>query len=125
MISKKSSISYFTGAKIGKEDCDLPLFTLETLVSATNNFSSDNLIGEGGFGPVYKGKLPTGIEIAVKKLSENSGQGAKEWENEVSIIAKLQHRNLVTLQGCCAEGGQRILIYEYMPNNSLDYFIFG
>ncbi|XP_019196345.1 PREDICTED: G-type lectin S-receptor-like serine/threonine-protein kinase At4g27290 [Ipomoea nil] len=93
-------------------------------VSATNNFSSDNLIGEGGFGFVYKGKLPTGTEIAVKKISENSGQGAQEWENEVIIIAKLQHRNLVTLQGCCAEGGQRILIYEYMPNNSLDYFIF-
>ncbi|XP_019196484.1 PREDICTED: G-type lectin S-receptor-like serine/threonine-protein kinase At4g27290 [Ipomoea nil] len=112
------------GAEIGKEDYDLPLFTLETVVSATNNFSSDNLIGEGGFGPVYKGKLPTGTEIAVKKLSENSGQGVKEWENEVSIIAKLQHRNLVTLQGCCADEGQRILIYEYMPNNSLDYFIF-
>ncbi|XP_031120489.1 G-type lectin S-receptor-like serine/threonine-protein kinase At4g27290 [Ipomoea triloba] len=112
------------GAKICKEDCDLPLFTLETVVSATNNFSSDNFIGKGGFGPVYKGKLPTGTEIAVKKLSEYSGQGAQEWENEVSIIAKLQHRNLVRLQGCCAEGGQRILIYEYMPNNSLDYFIF-
>nr|GMC53534.1 G-type lectin S-receptor-like serine/threonine-protein kinase At4g27290 [Ipomoea batatas] len=87
-----------SGAKIRKEDYDLPLFTLETVVSATNNFSSDNFIGKGGFGPVYKGKLPTGTEIAVKKLSEYSGQGAQEWENEVIIIAKLQHRNLVTLQ---------------------------
>ncbi|XP_019196489.1 PREDICTED: G-type lectin S-receptor-like serine/threonine-protein kinase At4g27290 [Ipomoea nil] len=112
------------GAEIDKEVHDLPLFTLETVVSATNNFSSDNLIGKGGFGHVYKGKLFVGTEIAVKKLSENSRQGAQEWENEVRIIAKLQHRNLVTLQGCCAEGGQRILIYEYMPNNSLDYFVF-
>nr|GMC51825.1 G-type lectin S-receptor-like serine/threonine-protein kinase At4g27290 [Ipomoea batatas] len=108
-----------------KEDHDLPLFSLETVVSATNNFSSANLIGEGGFGPVYKGMLLSGTEVAVKKLSENSGQGAQEWENEVITIAKLHHRNLVTLLGCCAEGGQRMLIYEFMPNNSLDYFIFG
>ncbi|XP_019196488.1 PREDICTED: G-type lectin S-receptor-like serine/threonine-protein kinase At4g27290 [Ipomoea nil] len=107
-----------------KEDFDLPLFSLETVVSATNNFSSANLIGEGGFGPVYKGMLISGTEVAVKKLSENSGQGAEEWENEVMTIAKLHHRNLVTLVGCCAEGGQRMLIYEFMPNNSLDYFIF-
>nr|GMC53786.1 G-type lectin S-receptor-like serine/threonine-protein kinase At4g27290 [Ipomoea batatas] len=113
------------GAEIDKEVHDLPLFTLETVVSATNNFSSDNLIGKGGFGHVYKGKLFVGTEIAVKKLSENSHQGAQEWENEVIIIAKLQHRNLVRLLGCCAEGRQRMLIYEYMLNNSLDYFIFG
>nr|GMC53532.1 G-type lectin S-receptor-like serine/threonine-protein kinase At4g27290 [Ipomoea batatas] len=112
------------GAKIDK-DLDLPLFSLESIISATNNFSSANLIGEGGFGRVYKGMLLTGTEVAVKKLSENSGQGAQEWENEVITIAKLQHRNLVTLLGCCADGGQRMLIYEFMPNNSLDYFIFG
>nr|GMC51824.1 G-type lectin S-receptor-like serine/threonine-protein kinase At4g27290 [Ipomoea batatas] len=112
------------GAKIDK-DLDLPLFSLESIISATNNFSSANLIGEGGFGPVYKGMLLTGTQVAVKKLSENSGQGAQEWENEVITIAKLQHRNLVTLLGCCADGGQRMLIYEFMPNNSLDYFIFG
>nr|GMC53782.1 G-type lectin S-receptor-like serine/threonine-protein kinase At4g27290 [Ipomoea batatas] len=84
------------GAKIDK-DLDLPLFSLESIISATNNFSSANLIGEGGFGPVYKGMLLSGTEVAVKKLSENSGQGAQEWENEVITIAKLQHRNLVTL----------------------------
>nr|GMC53784.1 G-type lectin S-receptor-like serine/threonine-protein kinase At4g27290 [Ipomoea batatas] len=78
-----------SGAKICKEDCDLPIFTLETVVSATNNFSSDNFIGEGGFGPVYKGKLPTGTEIAVKKLSEYSGQGAQEWENECVILTSI------------------------------------
>nr|GMC47520.1 G-type lectin S-receptor-like serine/threonine-protein kinase At4g27290 [Ipomoea batatas] len=113
------------GSEVEKDDIDLPLLTLETIVSATNNFSSANLIGEGGFGPIYKGKLLSGTEIAVKKLSENSSQGAQEWRNEVVIIAKLQHKNLVRLLGCCSEDGQRMLIYEYMPNNSLDYFIFG
>ncbi|XP_048320073.2 G-type lectin S-receptor-like serine/threonine-protein kinase At4g27290 isoform X2 [Ziziphus jujuba] len=80
--------------------------------------------GRGGFGPVFKGKLSTGQEIAVKRLSKDSGQGFKEFMNEVNLIAKLQHRNLVALLGCCIQGEERILIYEYMPSKSLDYFIF-
>ncbi|XVF70432.1 hypothetical protein PTKIN_Ptkin11bG0161200 [Pterospermum kingtungense] len=80
--------------------------------------------GIGGFGPVYKGILSTGKEIAVKRLSKNSGQGAAEFRNEVFLIAKLQHRNLVALCGCCSQGDERFLVYEYMPNQSLDYFIF-
>ncbi|XP_031280097.1 G-type lectin S-receptor-like serine/threonine-protein kinase SD1-1 [Pistacia vera] len=107
-----------------KEDTEVPLFPLATVATATNNFSKANMIGEGGFGPVYKGNLSDGQEIAVKRLSKQSGQGLEEFKNEVAIIGKLQHRNLVALIGSCAEGDERILIYEYMPNKSLDYFIF-
>ncbi|KAK7264465.1 hypothetical protein RJT34_32074 [Clitoria ternatea] len=108
----------------GKEDFDLPTFDLSVLANATENFSSNNKLGQGGFGPVYKGTLVNGEELAVKKLSKKSGQGFEEFKNEVALIAKLQHRNLVKLLGCCIEGEDKMLIYEYMPNKSLDYFIF-
>ncbi|KAI3962710.1 hypothetical protein MKW92_012924 [Papaver armeniacum] len=107
-----------------QNDLDLPLFDLITIQSATNNFSHTNKIGEGGYGPVYKGKTSEGQEIAVKRLSEDSGQGNTQFKNEVMLIAKLQHRNLVKLLGCCIQGEEKILVYEYMPNASLDYFIF-
>ncbi|KAK1359093.1 hypothetical protein POM88_043567 [Heracleum sosnowskyi] len=94
------------------------------VAKATNNFSDDNKLGEGGFGPVYKGMLDDGHMIAAKRLSENSSQGLNEFKSEVPCIGKLQHRNLVTLLGCCIEKGERILIYEYMPNKRLDFFIF-
>ncbi|PQM42342.1 hypothetical protein Pyn_20686 [Prunus yedoensis var. nudiflora] len=107
-----------------EEDLELPLFDLPTVASATDNFSSHNKLGEGGFGPVYRGTLPDGQEIAVKRLSRSSGQGLNEFKNEVILIAKLQHRNLVKLLGCCVQGEEKMLIYEYMPNRSLDSFIF-
>ncbi|KAL2472603.1 G-type lectin S-receptor-like serine/threonine-protein kinase [Forsythia ovata] len=112
------------GSETNDKDIELPRFDLFTITTATNNFSSTNMIGEGGFGIVYKGTLLTGQEVAVKRLSKNSGQGLQEFKNEVILIAKLQHRNLVRLLGCCLEGDERVLIYEYMPNKSLDYFIF-
>ncbi|XP_022845863.1 cysteine-rich receptor-like protein kinase 10 isoform X2 [Olea europaea var. sylvestris] len=99
-------------------------FDLNTIALATNNFSADNKIGEGGFGSVYKGTFLNGREIAVKRLSKSSGQGAKEFKNEVVLIAKLRHRNLVRLLGFCLEGEEKILVYEYVPNKSLDYFLF-
>ncbi|KAL5199054.1 hypothetical protein ABZP36_002566 [Zizania latifolia] len=102
-----------------------PTCPLEIIRAATNNFSPDNKIGEGGFGIVYKGQLPDGQEVAVKKLSkENTVQGLKEFMNEVELIAKLQHRNLVRLLGCCIQCSERLLVYEYMSNKSLDKFIF-
>ncbi|KAI4333753.1 hypothetical protein L6164_018522 [Bauhinia variegata] len=107
-----------------KEDIDLPTFDLSTIANATNHFSGSNKLGEGGFGAVYKGILENGQEIAVKRLSKNSGQGPEEFKNEVVSIANLQHRNLVKLLGCCFQNDEKILIYEYMPNRSLDYFIF-
>ncbi|CAL0310125.1 unnamed protein product [Lupinus luteus] len=107
-----------------KESIDIPIFDLSTIANATSNFSISNKLGEGGFGPVYKGTLKNGKEIAVKRLSDNSGQGPKEFINEVELIANLQHRNLVKLLGCCIHDDERLLIYEFMINRSLDYFIF-
>ncbi|XP_059661442.1 cysteine-rich receptor-like protein kinase 10 isoform X2 [Cornus florida] len=95
-----------------------------TIEAATNNFSHQNKIGEGGFGAVYKGTLSSGQEIAVKRLSKRSGQGAEEFKNEVVLVAKLQHRNLVRLLGFCLEREEKLLIYEFVPNKSLDYFLF-
>uniref|UniRef100_A0A7N2QY38 Protein kinase domain-containing protein n=1 Tax=Quercus lobata TaxID=97700 RepID=A0A7N2QY38_QUELO len=106
------------------EDMEVTFFTLATIATATDNFSSNNKLGEGGFGLVYKGTLVDGKEIAVKRLSRSSGQGLNEFKNEVILIAKLQHRNLVRLLGYCIEGDEKILIYEYMLNGSLDSFIF-
>ncbi|KAF3450144.1 hypothetical protein FNV43_RR06224 [Rhamnella rubrinervis] len=107
-----------------KEDLELPMFKQSTIAIATNNFSLENKIGEGGYGPVYRGLLQDGQEIAVKRLSPSSGQGVNEFKNEVILISKLNHRNLVRLLGCCIKGEDKMLVYEYMPNKSLDTFIF-
>lgn len=104
---------------------DFPVVKLNIIRAATDNFSEENKLGEGGFGPVYKGTLANGIAIAIKRLSRTSGQGLKEFKNEVVLIARLQHRNLVRLLGCCLEGNEALLIYEFMPNKSLDFFLFG
>ncbi|KAL9236646.1 hypothetical protein vseg_011288 [Gypsophila vaccaria] len=80
----------------------------------------DNKLGEGGFGEVYKGVLENGQEIAVKRLSKNSGQGTAEFNTEIVVVAKLQHKNLVKLLGFCLAPKEKILVYEYLPNSSLD-----
>ncbi|KAK2990995.1 hypothetical protein RJ640_005477 [Escallonia rubra] len=103
---------------------EMQYFMLTTIQVATNGFSIENKLGEGGFGPVYRGKLDDGKEIAVKRLSKNSGQGLAEFKTEVRLIVKLQHKNLVRLLGCCIEGDEKLLVYEYMANTSLDAFLF-
>ncbi|CAI0467936.1 unnamed protein product [Linum tenue] len=103
---------------------ELPFFSFSTIRAATNNFSSANKVGQGGFGVVFKGRLPSGQDIAVKRLSEKSSQGQEQFRNEVLLIAKLQHRNLVKLYGCCIEEEEHILVYEYLPNKSLNRFLF-
>ena len=123
---------------------------MNIIQTATNNFSLSNKLGHGGFGSVYKvrdciplcsfvfsvyaleiylnlfqGKLQDGKEIAVKRLSSSSRQGKEEFMNEIVLISKLQHRNLVRIFGCCIEGEERLLIYEFMVYKSLDTFLFG
>ncbi|XP_068489822.1 cysteine-rich receptor-like protein kinase 10 isoform X2 [Phaseolus vulgaris] len=99
-------------------------FNFDTIRVATEDFSDSNKLGQGGFGIVYWGRLSNGQMIAVKRLSRDSGQGDTEFKNEVVLVVKLQHRNLVRLLGFCLEGRERLLIYEFVPNKSLDYFIF-
>ena len=125
-------------------------FEFRVIQAATSDFSEESKLGEGGFGPVYKvnkpvfyllrlqifdidlcflinnvkGKLQNGEEIAVKRLALSSGQGEEEFKNEVLLLSKLQHRNLVKLLGFCLKGEERLLIYEFVPNSSLDHFIF-
>ncbi|XP_050372623.1 probable LRR receptor-like serine/threonine-protein kinase At1g56140 isoform X1 [Argentina anserina] len=101
-------------------------FDFPTLKKATKNFHQNNLLGRGGFGPVYRGKLKDGRSIAVKRLSlDKSQQGETEFLAEVRLITSVQHRNLVQLVGCCSHGPQRLLVYEYMKNKSLDHIIYG
>ncbi|KAJ1702772.1 hypothetical protein LUZ63_002551 [Rhynchospora breviuscula] len=100
-------------------------FTYEELASATNNFSQANLLGQGGFGYVHKGVLPNGKEIAVKQLKSGSGQGEREFQAEVDIISRVHHRHLVSLVGYCIAGAQRMLVYEFVPNKTLEYHLHG
>ncbi|PON94557.1 Serine/threonine protein kinase [Trema orientale] len=108
----------------GKKSKDYESFSFSDIMAATDNFLLANKLGEGGFGPVYKGILPDGQQIAVKRLASYSGQGVEEFMNEITLIAELQHNNLVRLFGCCVQGEEKMLIYEYMPNKSLDSILF-
>ncbi|CAL5083313.1 unnamed protein product [Urochloa decumbens] len=103
---------------------DSLIIDLAILRATTENFDEGKKLGEGGFGAVYKGVLPNGREIAVKRLSQSSRQGIKELKTELVLVAKLQHKNLVRLIGVCLEEHEKLLVYEYMPNNSLDTFLF-
>ncbi|MCD7450703.1 Proline-rich receptor-like protein kinase perk8 [Datura stramonium] len=100
-------------------------FTYEELAEATNGFSSDSVLGEGGFGCVYKGVLSDGREVAVKQLKSGSGQGEREFRAEVEIISRVHHRHLVSLVGYCISEQQRLLVYDYVPNDTLDYHLHG
>ncbi|CAH8359047.1 unnamed protein product [Eruca vesicaria subsp. sativa] len=111
-----------------KQDIQLPTesiqFSFKTIEAATSNFSEANKLGAGGFGEVYKGILMDGTEVAVKRLSKAAGQGEREFKNEVVVVAKLQHRNLVRLLGFSLQGEEKLLVYEFVHNKSLDYFLF-
>ncbi|XP_066166965.1 probable LRR receptor-like serine/threonine-protein kinase At1g56140 [Oryza sativa Japonica Group] len=106
---------------VGRPD----VFSYAELKLATDNFNSQNILGEGGFGPVYKGKLPDERVIAVKQLSQSSHQGTSQFVTEVATISAVQHRNLVILHGCCIDSKTPLLVYEYLENGSLDRAIFA
>ena len=100
-------------------------FTYEELVMATNGFSNDNLLGQGGFGFVHKGILPNGKVVAIKQLKVGSGQGEREFQAEVEVINRVHHRHLVSLVGYCISGAQRLLVYEFVSNNTLEFHLHG
>ncbi|CAM0906156.1 unnamed protein product [Alopecurus aequalis] len=110
--------------KIEESDSEFSLYDFDQIAHATGNFSDDYKLGQGGFGAVYRGELSGGLEVAIKRLSTGSVQGLMEFKTEIQLIAKLQHTNLVRLLGCCLQGEEKMLIYEYMHNKSLDCFIF-
>ncbi|KAM0943869.1 putative protein kinase RLK-Pelle-DLSV family [Dioscorea sansibarensis] len=129
-LRRRSRRKPIRGSSDGRDESELvsdeslAFFDLVTLQDATNNFSDDNKLGKGGFGVVYKGVLRDGKEIAVKRLSATSRQGFAELKNEVILVAKLQHRHLVRLLGCCLRENEKLLVYEYLSNASLDKFLF-
>ncbi|AEC06772.1 roline-rich extensin-like receptor kinase 4 [Arabidopsis thaliana] len=100
-------------------------FTYQELAAATGGFTDANLLGQGGFGYVHKGVLPSGKEVAVKSLKAGSGQGEREFQAEVDIISRVHHRYLVSLVGYCIADGQRMLVYEFVPNKTLEYHLHG
>ncbi|OAO99689.1 RLK4 [Arabidopsis thaliana] len=126
-LTRRARKSYYTPSAFAGDDittADSLQLDYRTIQTATDDFAESNKIGRGGFGEVYKGTLSDGTEVAVKRLSKSSGQGEVEFKNEVVLVAKLQHRNLVRLLGFCLDGEERVLVYEYVPNKSLDYFLF-
>ncbi|XP_074274089.1 G-type lectin S-receptor-like serine/threonine-protein kinase At1g11330 [Silene latifolia] len=125
IATKEAYLQNILGGTSSSSDFqDLRLFDFTKLIDATDNFAEINKLGQGGFGPVYKGKWEDGQEISVKRLSKMSGQGIEEFMNEVMVISKFQHKNLVRLLGCCVEGEEKLLVYELLPNKSLDALLF-
>lgn len=100
-------------------------FSYEELALATDNFSINKLLGEGGFGYVYKGVLRNGKEVAIKQLKLGSGQGEREFQAEVETISRAHHKHLVSLVGYCISGNQRLLVYEFVPNKTLEFHLHG
>ena len=104
---------------------DTAAFSYEELAAATGGFSVANLLGQGGFGYVHKGVLPGGRAVAVKQLKSGSGQGEREFQAEVDIISRVHHRHLVSLVGYCIAGARRMLVYEFVPNKTLEFHLHG
>lgn len=100
-------------------------FTYNELMRATNGFSEQNLLGQGGFGYVHKGVLPNGKEVAVKQLKMGGHQGEREFRAEVETISQVHHKHLVSLVGYCIAGAERLLVYEFVPNNTMDFHLHG
>ncbi|XP_020103532.1 putative serine/threonine-protein kinase isoform X2 [Ananas comosus] len=124
-IFRRKNASRQTGVNSNKGSEKVRIFTYNDMTRATGDFSPINKVGEGGFGSVYKGKLKDGSMVAVKVLSSESRQGAREFLNELEVISNIHHENLVRLIGCCVEGTHRIIVYNYLENNSLAQTLLG
>lgn len=114
-----------SGRVLSRAGRNVQVFSLNELKAASRNFHMMNCIGRGGFGVVYKGNLKDGTQIAIKKLSAESKQGSSEFLTEINVISNVRHPNLVQLIGCCVEGTNRLLVYEYAENNSLANALLG
>ncbi|TKY55810.1 Proline-rich receptor protein kinase PERK4 [Spatholobus suberectus] len=129
MTSGEMSSNYSMGMGSSSPGLSLTMkggtFTYEELAAATKGFVNENIIGQGGFGYVHKGILPNGKEVAVKSLKSGSGQGEREFQAEIDIISRVHHRHLVSLVGYCICGGQRMLVYEFVPNQTLEHHLHG
>ena len=122
MGSDKQVKSHTSGISLGYSQTT---FTSEELAMATDNFSNANLLGQGGFGYVHKGILANGTVVAIKQLKSGSGQGEREFQAEIEIISRVHHRHLVSLVGYCITGSQRMLVYEFVPNYTLEFHLHG
>jgi serine/threonine protein kinase len=122
MGSDKQVKSHTSGISLGYSQTT---FTSEELAMATDNFSNANLLGQGGFGYVHKGILANGTVVAIKQLKSGSGQGEREFQAEIEIISRVHHRHLVSLVGYCITGSQRMLVYEFVPNDTLEFHLHG
>ncbi|KAM0924493.1 hypothetical protein ACQ4PT_004834 [Festuca glaucescens] len=125
VTEEKQPYSIYSAKGEDVETVDSMMIDISTLRAATGDFADSNKLGEGGFGAVYKGTLPDGEEIAVKRMSMSSTQGVEELKNELALVAKLSHKNLVRLIGFCLEQQERLLVYEFVPNRSLDLILFA
>ncbi|MBA0802941.1 hypothetical protein Gohar_013200, partial [Gossypium harknessii] len=125
VVGSGSCGGFYSPSDPGGVNSSRSWFTYEELIQATDGFSERNLLGEGGFGCVYKGILTDGREVAVKQLKIGGGQGEREFRAEVEIISRVHHRHLVSLVGYCISEHQRLLVYDYVPNNTLHYHLHG
>ncbi|KAH1210867.1 Cold-responsive protein kinase 1 [Glycine soja] len=125
LLFSKSSSSARHDPEIDEGIHNVKLYSYKQLRNATEKFSPANKIGEGGFGSVYKGRLKDGKVAAIKVLSAESRQGVKEFLTEINVISEIEHENLVKLYGCCVEKNNRILVYNYLENNSLSQTLLG
>ncbi|EFH70630.1 kinase family protein [Arabidopsis lyrata subsp. lyrata] len=117
-IESSNNLQQWGSSEIGHN-----LFTYEDLSKATSNFSNTNLIGQGGFGYVHRGVLVDGTLVAIKQLKAGSGQGEREFQAEIQTISRVHHRHLVSLLGYCITGAQRLLVYEFVPNKTLEFHL--
>jgi hypothetical protein len=113
-----NNLQQWSSSEIGQN-----LFTYEDLSKATSNFSNTNLLGQGGFGYVHRGVLVDGTLVAIKQLKSGSGQGEREFQAEIQTISRVHHRHLVSLLGYCITGAQRLLVYEFVPNKTLEFHL--
>ncbi|MBA0601779.1 hypothetical protein Gorai_004947, partial [Gossypium raimondii] len=123
--SETQRLNNYHGPESGIIAGSKTFFTYEELMEMTDGFARDNIVGEGGFGCVYKGRMPDGRFVAVKRLKVGNGQGEREFKAEVEIISRIHHRHLVSLVGYCISENQRLLIYDFVRNKTLEHHLHG